>query len=317
MRRAEVAVIGAGINGLACAVTLLESGYTVAIYTHEPISSTASSVAAAIWMQYKAMPWELVCKWLNHSLDVYRILEKDPESGVNRMLYKEFYPGYTECSCWLSDVNHPCETISEEQIPSSYKSGYESSIHRIDSTILLPYLLNKFLSLGGKLNYQYITSFSNQELPHRIIINCTGAQGADLSEDPNSYPIRGQCILLEKIKGLDTIYLGFLDDENYIGIVPRVNDCWLGGTANINSWDAKIDQHTTRSILKNAAELVPEIATAKILDVKVGFRSGRSIVRLEKEHISEDRILIHNYGHGGSGFSLAFGCAKEILTMIR
>jgi len=317
MRRAEVAVVGAGINGLACAVTLLEAGYTVAIYTHDLISTTASSMAPAVWMQYKALPWESVCKWLNHSLDVYRILEKDPDSGVARLLYKEFYPNHTKCSCWLDDVNHPCKSISEELLPSPYKSGYESTLHRIDSSILLPYLLNKFLALGGKLNYQYITNFSSNELPHRIIINCTGAQGAEMSDDFEAYPIRGQFIITEKIKGLDTLYLGFLDEENYVGIVPRLNDCWLGGTANVNSWDARIDQQTTNSILQKAAELVPEIAQARILDVKVGFRSGRSAVRLGKEHLPEDRILIHNYGHGGSGFSLAFGCAQEIKTMLR
>jgi D-amino-acid oxidase len=36
-------------------------------------------------------------------------------------------------------------------------------------------------------------------------------------------------------------------------------------------------------------------------------------VRLEAEPF-RDGVLWHNYGHGGAGISLAWGCAAEILA---
>jgi D-amino-acid oxidase len=43
-----------------------------------------------------------------------------------------------------------------------------------------------------------------------------------------------------------------------------------------------------------------------------GLRPFRNLVRLEKEG-----NIIHNYGHGGSGFTLSFGCAKQILQILQ
>jgi D-amino-acid oxidase len=46
----------------------------------------------------------------------------------------------------------------------------------------------------------------------------------------------------------------------------------------------------------------------------VGLRPGRAEVRLEKELIS-GKVIIHNYGHGGSGVTLSWGCAEEVVEL--
>lgn len=316
MKTKKIAVIGAGINGLACGVTLLEAGYSVEIFANNFTPNTTSSVAGALWMQFKALPWNAVSRWLKHSFETYQILEKDPASGVNVLPYKEYYPTRVEQPCWLADANHPYQPIPLENIPSNYKSGFAANIHRLDSTLLLPYLQNKFTELGGKFHQRYFTNLHSVESEHPIIINCTGTGADGLEKDTSAYPIRGQCLITEKVPGLNTIYLCFLNDENYVAIVPRKNDCWLGGTAHPKNWDAKIHQETTRFILEQAAILVPAIEKVKLLDVKIGFRSGRESVRLEKEILADGRIVIHNYGHGGSGFALSFGCAQDVVLML-
>ncbi|MEI2710880.1 MAG: FAD-dependent oxidoreductase [Chitinophagaceae bacterium] len=42
-----------------------------------------------------------------------------------------------------------------------------------------------------------------------------------------------------------------------------------------------------------------------------GLRPFRNLVRLEREG-----NVVHNYGHGGSGFTLSFGCASEVVSLI-
>ena len=57
-----------------------------------------------------------------------------------------------------------------------------------------------------------------------------------------------------------------------------------------------------------------QIINAEIIEDIVGLRPGRTEVRLEKELIS-GKTVIHNYGHGGSGVTLSWGCAEEVVEI--
>ena len=48
----------------------------------------------------------------------------------------------------------------------------------------------------------------------------------------------------------------------------------------------------------------------------VGFRPARSEVRLEADRLGDGRLLVHDYGHGGSGFTLSWGCADEVTRLV-
>jgi glycine/D-amino acid oxidase-like deaminating enzyme len=64
--------------------------------------------------------------------------------------------------------------------------------------------------------------------------------------------------------------------------------------------------------------LPKEIELAQCLE---GYRPHRiGGIRLEKIPVDQDgetRWLIHNYGHSGAGITLSWGCAGEVLTMVR
>ena len=52
----------------------------------------------------------------------------------------------------------------------------------------------------------------------------------------------------------------------------------------------------------------------RVLAERVGLRPfRRSGVRLERDRLRDGRTVIHNYGHGGAGFTLSWGCAREVL----
>jgi len=54
---------------------------------------------------------------------------------------------------------------------------------------------------------------------------------------------------------------------------------------------------------------------SKIIGGTVGLRPSRSEVRLEVEDIG-DRKVVHNYGHGGAGVTLSWGCAEEVVRLV-
>jgi D-amino-acid oxidase len=49
----------------------------------------------------------------------------------------------------------------------------------------------------------------------------------------------------------------------------------------------------------------------------VGLRPGRESVRLEAEKMPDHRTVIHNYGHGGSGYTCSWGCADDVLDLVK
>ena len=67
-------------------------------------------------------------------------------------------------------------------------------------------------------------------------------------------------------------------------------------------------------ILKKCSQIIPKLEDVKIIEELVGLRPGRTSVRLEKETVS-GKTLIHNYGHGGSGVTLSWGCADDVVRL--
>lgn len=65
-----------------------------------------------------------------------------------------------------------------------------------------------------------------------------------------------------------------------------------------------IEAMRSRGCFKAALELA--LKDAEIIEHRVGLRPGRREVRLEMEQVEENCAVIHNYGHGGAGFTPSF-----------
>lgn len=54
---------------------------------------------------------------------------------------------------------------------------------------------------------------------------------------------------------------------------------------------------------------------------QVGLRPGRPSVRLELDHLplqgGASLPVVHNYGHGGAGLTLAWGCAEDAAALVQ
>jgi D-amino-acid oxidase len=88
----------------------------------------------------------------------------------------------------------------------------------------------------------------------------------------------------------------------------------LGGSAR-ESWDTTPDRDEERRIIERCAAIEPRLAHAKVLEHRVGLRPARPQVRLDLEHRGDVRV-VHNYGHGGIGVSVCWGCAAEAVQLL-
>lgn len=61
----------------------------------------------------------------------------------------------------------------------------------------------------------------------------------------------------------------------------------------------------------------PNLSPENVIGTHVGIRPFRKTgVRLETE-IMNDKLIIHNYGYGGSGLTLSFGASHEVLSFLQ
>ena len=96
--------------------------------------------------------------------------------------------------------------------------------------------------------------------------------------------------------------------------IPRRTEIILGGCALVWPADAPLvaDPAITDRILGHAARL--GLVPGAQLEVRVALRPFRPTVRLERDAVTPR--LIHCYGHGGAGFTLAHGCAAEVAALV-
>ncbi|PON10909.1 hypothetical protein C2W62_47595 [Candidatus Entotheonella serta] len=98
--------------------------------------------------------------------------------------------------------------------------------------------------------------------------------------------------------------------------MPRRHDCLLGGTSQAHNWETTPDVDIARRILERCTELYPDLREVEVLEHKVGLRPGRITVRVELEARSPSFAIVHNYGHGGAGYTLSWGYAEEVVQLV-
>jgi D-amino-acid oxidase len=127
-------------------------------------------------------------------------------------------------------------------------------------------------------------------------------------------PVRGQVVVVEQV-GLDRWTLDQSDPDLITYVVPRLDTIILGGTAEEGDEDLAVRPATAEQVLARCAAVVPEIAGARVVAQRVGLRPARPVVRLETEARAGGPV-VHCYGHGGAGVTLAHGCAQDVVGLL-
>jgi D-amino-acid oxidase len=309
----NVIVVGCGVSGLSSGIRLLQRGFAVTIVARDLPPHTTSNIAAAIWYPYKAYPIERVLRWGRRTLESLYDLMAEPAAGVSAVTLIELLERPAPDPWWCEAVRRFRQARPEE-LPPGYGGGYCVEVPFIETPAYMTYLLQQFQALGGRVEQRIITSLAELQAENRLIVNCSGIGARQLARDETIYPIRGQIVCVSapaaKRHFIDEVGPGAL-----AYIIPRRHDCILGGTAEENDWNLDSDPEKAVEILRKCRAIEPALAGAEILEHLVGLRPGRHEVRLELEPVAKRCAIIHNYGHGGAGFTLSWGCAEEVAAL--
>ena len=298
--------------GLTTAICLREAGLDARIVTAELPRTTTSSVAAAIWYPYKASPEDRVLSWGRRTFEVFEKLSDVPESGVLMREGVEIWREQVPEPWWASAVPG-VRRCRVDELPPGYRDGHAFVAPIVEMPIYLEYLMDRFTAAGGSVEQRALSSLDDVDAG--VVVNCVGLGARELVGDTSMKPIRGQVVRVRN-PGLERFVLDEESPEGVTYIVPRSEDCILGGTADEGKWDLEPAPETAAGILRRCTELEPRLIGVEVLEHRVGLRPGRPEIRLEREDVAGGLPRIHDYGHGGSGVTLSWGCAEETLRLV-
>ena len=310
----RIAIIGAGVSGLTCGVVFSEHGYRTAIFAKDIGRQTTSSVAAAVWFPYHVEPAERVIPLALETYQVLLDLARFPESGVSIIESRQFLrSAEIEIPEWAIPLGASVIPSQVEGSLEPFKSGFSLRVPLMDTTIYLDYLAARFRKAGGEIHANVrFEKLEDVDTKFDLVINCAGIGARQLVHDVDLEPHRGQVVIVPRIERLSCAIV--CDDAPLMYAIRRRNDCVFGGTNDLSS-DLAVDAATTDRIIAECSRVL-NIDKPNVLAERVGLRPFRkSGVRLEHRRLRDARTVIHNYGHGGSGFTLSWGCAREVIDL--
>lgn len=309
----RVTVLGAGVSGLSTAVSLLRAGAGVRVVAADPVAESTSYLAAAVWFPTHVGPSSAVARWGAHA---YRVFAEQSARGVPGVVMREslaLYRAKPEEPEWANQVGG-VRPAARAELPAGYRHGLRYVVPLVEMPSYLPWLSGELARLGGELVTRRVAHLA--ELAGAdAVVNCAGLAARELVGDASVYPVRGQIVRVAN-PGLTLSVRDEGHPEGRAYVHPRERDCILGGTLEEHRWDTEPDPATGESILRRCRDLAPELAGVRVLEHIAGLRPGRPEVRLEEgEPIGGTRV-IHNYGHGGAGITLSWGCAADVVALL-
>ncbi len=355
--QSNIGIIGAGVSGITTAVLLQKAGFDVTIYAKELYSpDSQNSSFASLYPAASIIPHSVYHDELNElfreSQAFFSNLFKTNYPGISQHRHFELFCFEANRPDYLNEMQNYKEFDQIDWMPShpvfNIKDGWEFDCYFADWKSYFPELMKDFLRNGGSIINKEVNLEKPDKLNHKIIINCSGINSNTIQDEPD-HPLvmLGHLIKIEqKIIPTDSngriISFNFSPGKEHysnasgealdVYFYPRENDIVFGGSRfkgtvdSDNNWvgNNNCDVKFPDQILKINQEILEHTFGFEIDEsCKMNYQKGLRYLRnkedglkLEQESNS-DQYIIHNYGHGGAGVTLSWGCAFRILNMIQ
>lgn len=200
-----VAILGAGVAGLATAYDLLEEGYEVHIYSDAWSPDLTSNVAAGIWSPPYTPP--------NASSRERSLNERMLATSRKRFLRSTNAPPEFAGIRFMALYNFKTtpwqEDDGREEVIAHFDNGIVKAGRRvyelvIDGKIFIQDLFSQVVDKGAILHQKHFETLEDLlALEEPILINCTSIGSRGLFNDEEFVPVRGQLVYFKPQEGID------------------------------------------------------------------------------------------------------------------
>jgi D-amino-acid oxidase len=310
----DVVVIGAGVSGLTTAICLADAGLRVRIVTEKQPLDTTSAVAGAMWGKGPGVsePVARIEAWSAVTFTEFAGLADDPATGVR--FARGIEATREPVAPPVADQARSVVRCTPDELPAGFRAGHRLTVPLVDMPTYLAYLLLRFTSAGGVVVPGVVRARADLAGAAPVVVNCAGVAARDLVPDQTVAPVRGQHVVVTN-PGLDDFFVEATDESSWVSYFPHGDKVVLGGIAGEGDWSLTPDPATAADIIRWCAAVEPRLAGAPVLAHLVGLRPTRPAVRVAEEQVNGTR-WVHNYGHGGMGVTLSWGCAREVERLV-
>jgi glycine/D-amino acid oxidase-like deaminating enzyme len=340
-RRRKIVVVGGGVIGLTTALEL-SCEHDVTIVAELIGTSTDSWKATAIWHVYLVPETQEVLLWAQRSLEkLCELAVNEACAGVELVRGVELFRKVAPHVPTWSHIPRLFRMLTEKEV-AQYNNISTSGLTEMEISLLqsnpitwgyhieapaacmqryLLWLEKSVCDRSVHIKKMRLSSLSNLSRDYDLIINCTGFGARELARDDDFVAYKGQYFVL---KGSDVSPETYIGDDDHPGgmayMIPRLGEVMVGGCAEKGLEDLELTLDW-KDTMRRAGLYVPWLRGCtpahQARRPVVGIRPCRTTgVRLDVDHTSESIPIIHNYGHGGSGFSLSWGCAEAVRMLV-
>jgi D-amino-acid oxidase len=262
-----------------------------------------------------ASPDPRVLGWSLDSLADLVSASKDESSGVRVVRGVEAARTPLTPPGWLRQALD-FSLCTPAEIPPGYVAGWSYAAPIFDMPVYLDYLWKRAADAGATTEILDAPVRALRELARRsaVIVNCTGLGSRALVPDPGVSAAWGQLVVVEN-PGIEGFFSDYPENAEPTYFIAHDDHVVLGGRVVHERLDLAPDNQITSGILDRCHAAEPRLRGARVISVRTGLRPTRATVRLEREE-HDGMLIIHNYGHGGSGVTLSWGCAREVLSLL-
>ncbi len=287
----KVLIVGSGVIGLSTAFELALSGYEVKVVTRNYEEGTSWVAGGMLAPFSEGLSGELL-RFSEYSLSLYpdfiNCLEEIARmniffsrSGILRLVFSE--EEFKEIN---SRVNpQEVEILEGEDLyrrePVLSREPYGGFLFKregnVDAEKLMDALIFACENLRVKIQIDDITEVERKEDRIEAVkgykdtyhadfyVFTTGAWSKPLLRVP-VYPIKGQIL---KVKGIDLDKV-YYSEISYI--IPKEGHILVGATSEDAGFDSRTTLAGVKNLLEGAIRVIPSMANAELLSVRVGFR---------------------------------------------
>ena len=247
-----VAVLGSGVMGLSTARLVQEAGFPVTIYTAALPPDTTSNVAGGQFHPYAVFADDSITpafkaqfsRALDYSWRRFQIMVGE-DYGIRWLpTYVERDSTEAQLLATFPPINRML-TSAEHPFPLDHVLRYDTMYVEVGR--YLRQMIRDVEIAGGKVELRrFATPQDLAALPETLVFNCTGLGSRDLFSDADLHPARGQLAILEP---QPDIHYALTGGPGYM--FPRPDGILLGGTFELDQWDATPQPDTIAKIISD------------------------------------------------------------------